>query len=111
MRDLPHHNKPWQSIGFNYGVPLPGSTALLEDLGVTYYLGKDQIWHLVGEGGESPEELEKILNEIYDQISVMGGSIPENKNVENIVSSITTIPHVEVEDGVDTIIYDGNLDI
>lgn len=109
MRDLPHHNKPWQSIGFNYGVPLPGSTALLEDLGVTYYLGKDQIWHLVGEGGESPEELEKILNEIYDQISVMGGSIPENKNVENIVSSITTIPHVEVEDGVDTIIYEGNL--
>ena len=109
MRDLPHHNKPWQSIGFNYGVPLPGSTALLEDLGVTYYLGKDQIWHLVGEGGESPEELEKILNEIYDQISVMGGSIPENKNVENIVSSIATIPHVEVEDGVDTIIYDGNL--
>lgn len=66
MRDLPHHNKPWKSIGFNYGVPLPGSTALLEDLGVTYYLGKDQIWHLVGEGGESPEELEKILNEIYD---------------------------------------------
>ena len=62
MRDLPHHNKPC----FNYGVPLPGSTALLEDLGVTYYLGKDQIWHLVGEGGESPEELEKLLNEIYD---------------------------------------------
>ena len=41
----------------------------------------------------------------------MGGSIPENKNVENIASSITTIPHVEVEDGVDTIIYDGSLDI
>ena len=41
MRDLPHHNKPWKSIGFNYGIPLPGSTALLEDLGVTYYLGKD----------------------------------------------------------------------
>lgn len=109
MRDLPHHNRPWKSIGFNYGVPLPGSTALLEDLGVTYYLGKDQIWHLVGEGGESPEELEKLLNEIYDQISVMGGFIPEDKNVENIVPSIATIPHVEVEDGVDTIIYDGNL--
>lgn len=22
MRDLPHHNKPWESIGFNYGIPL-----------------------------------------------------------------------------------------
>lgn len=39
----------------------------------------------------------------------MGGSIPKDKNVENIVPSIATIPHVEVEDGVDTIIYDGNL--
>ena len=39
----------------------------------------------------------------------MGGSIPEDKNVENIAPSIATIPHVEVEDGVDTIIYDGNL--
>ena len=41
----------------------------------------------------------------------MGGSVPEDKNVENIVPSIATIPHVEVEDGVDTIIYDGSLDI
>ena len=39
----------------------------------------------------------------------MGGSVPEDKNVENIVPSISTIPHVEVEDDVDTIIYDGNL--
>lgn len=39
----------------------------------------------------------------------MGGSTPKDKNVENIVPSIATIPHVEVEDGVDTIIYDGNL--
>lgn len=39
----------------------------------------------------------------------MGGSVPEDKSVENIVPSIATIPHVEVEDGVDTIIYDGNL--
>lgn len=66
MKDLPHHNRPWKSIGFDYGVPLPGSTALLEDLGVTYYLGEDQIWHLVGEGCGTPAELEKILNEIYD---------------------------------------------
>lgn len=39
----------------------------------------------------------------------MGGTVPENKNVDNVVPSIATIPHVEVEDGVDTIIYDGNL--
>lgn len=39
----------------------------------------------------------------------MGGAVPENKNVDNVVPSIATIPHVEVEDGVDTIIYDGNL--
>jgi len=39
----------------------------------------------------------------------MGGTVPENKSVDNVVPSIATIPHVEVEDGVDTIIYDGNL--
>lgn len=108
LRYLPHHNKPWASLGFNYGIPLPGSTATLEDLGTTYYLGEDQIWHKVGEGG-SPEELQKYVNEIYDSISVMGGAIPDEKTIQNVSSSITTIPHVYIEDGVDTLIYDGGL--